>query len=203
MPAIYDPSALYPTAIMNKIDLSSSVMQFISNSNSSSDTETKPPTDEVPSKPIAEPIVAPPPIAAEIGSVFMLNKETPQYVPPRDPRKATDDPEPDDKKQPFEFFTRHVPETSAPTPSALDESIRTPIATTTPSETSSDEDSVPIPTVSRKRSVKASATRTSIYEYESSDSNGETDPIGPNTKDKDMRLSSLFVDKANSKGKRY
>lgn len=177
-------------------------MQFISNSNSSSETEPKPATDDVQSKPMIEP--SPAPTAAELSSVFMVSKDKALYVPPLDPRKPADDVEPESKKQPFEFFTRHVPETSAPTPSALDENIRTPIATKATSETSSDEDSKPIPTVSRKRSLKTSThARASIYEYESSDSNGETEPLGPNTKDKDMRLSSLFVDKANSKGKRF
>lgn len=171
-------------------------MQFISNSNSSSETESKPSAaDDVPSK-LTEPIAPAATITADLS--FALKKEKPQYVPPRDPRKPIDDAEPESKKQPFEFFTRHVPETSAPTPSALDENARTPHSTKATSDTSSDEDSVPM----RKRSAKTPTSRTSIYEYESSDSNGETDPIGPNTKDKDMRLSSLFVDKANSKGKK-
>lgn len=69
------------------------------------------------------------------------------------------------KQQPFEFFTRHIPETSHPTPESLD----------VKSESSS-----------KHRSI-----------YESSRSPLRTDDhagITTTTKDKDMRLSSLFMD---------
>lgn len=69
------------------------------------------------------------------------------------------------KQQPFEFFTRHIPETSHPTPESLD--------------------------------VKSEPTSTSKHRsiYESSSPPLRSDDHGiTTTKDKDMRLSSLFMD---------
>lgn len=77
------------------------------------------------------------------------------------------------KQQPFEFFTRHIPETSHPTPESLD--------------------------------IKSEPTSTSKHRsiYESSRSPLRSDDHGiTTTKDKDMRLSSLFMDDM-SNGKFY
>lgn len=88
----------------------------------------------------------------------------------RDPRKNLSSrvekvtKESQNKQQPFEFFTRHIPETSHPTPESLD--IK--------SESTS---------ASKHRSI-----------YESSRSPLRDDSTGISTKDKDMRLSSLFLD---------
>lgn len=68
------------------------------------------------------------------------------------------------KQQPFEFFTRHIPETSHPTPESLDMK----------SESSG---------TSKHRSI-----------YESSRSPLRDDQSITTTKDKDMRISSLFLD---------
>ncbi|XP_037035416.1 protein suppressor of sable-like isoform X2 [Bradysia coprophila] len=70
------------------------------------------------------------------------------------------------KQKPFEFFSRHIPETSHPTPESLDV---------------------------KSESSSTSKQRSSIYE--SSRSPLHDDHTGmTTTKDKDMRLSSLFMD---------
>lgn len=75
------------------------------------------------------------------------------------------------KQQPFEFFSRHIPETSHPTPESLD--------------------------------VKSESLKPHRSIYESSRSPLHDDHITgvTTTKDKDMRLSSLFMDDM-SNGKR-
>lgn len=69
------------------------------------------------------------------------------------------------KQQPFEFFTRHIPETSHPTPESLD-----------------------------VKSESSSSKHRSIYESSRSPLRNEDQAGITTTKDKDMRLSSLFMD---------
>lgn len=69
------------------------------------------------------------------------------------------------KQQPFEFFTRHIPETSHPTPESLDKS----------------------------ESSNTQKLRSSIYESSRSPLRDDHSSV-TTTKDKDMRLSSLFMD---------
>lgn len=190
---IYD--TLYPTAIMNKIDLSTLVMQFNSDSNSSTDTEAERPAENSPSKLVIsnefsqKPNEPRPTIASELSIGFMVRKDKPLTEPLRDSRKldATDP----------NRFTRYVRESSAPTAATV-ESSSTAILNIVATETSSG-------VIAQQSSLKSIKThsRSSIYESELSDSStSETESTGVNTKDKDMRISSLFVKKANLKGKK-
>lgn len=70
------------------------------------------------------------------------------------------------KQQPFEFFTRHIPETSHPTPESLDV---------------------------KSESSNSQKLRSSIYESSRSPLRDDHSSV-TTTKDKDMRLSSLFMD---------
>lgn len=70
------------------------------------------------------------------------------------------------KQQPFEFFTRHIPETSHPTPESLD---------------------------IKSESSNTQKLRSSIYESSRSPLRDDHSSV-TTTKDKDMRLSSLFMD---------
>lgn len=77
------------------------------------------------------------------------------------------------KQQPFEFFTRHIPETSHPTPESLD---------------------------SKSESSNTPKHRSSIYESSRSPLQNDDYTDIPTTKDKDMRLTSLFMNDMSSNG---
>lgn len=202
LPAVYAPASIYPTSVTTKIDLSASVSQYLNKTintivtasasaiktgdNNDSDNENN---DTVSS--CRSPLASTNAIDAHAAA-----------------RNASSN---------FEFFTRQIPESNHPMPLALDEKLN---------EYDSGGDilteiaSIPISSPPHKK-----PNRKSIYEMSDTDDDDNEDSSNSvnirtlsedenellddgriksttftTSKDKDMRLSSLFIDKDYSNG---
>lgn len=151
--------------------------------------------------------------AAESASYYRQDprKTTASVSSATDEKKSSN--ETNKRPQNFEFFTRHVEETSHPAPHALDEKLADSTASTVTTHTEDSSNS--------KQSQRSTPPRRSIYEWSDSDDNsednsrsyhGRSDSSEENddsqdsrslqnpSKDKDMRISSIFLDNDYSNG---
>lgn len=191
LPAVYAPASMFPTSVTNKIDLSSSVSQFLKKSNTTKETITKTVDNYVP------------------NASDSSNDEKPDNGSScRSPLSSYHRSDNNN----FEFFTRQIPETNHPAPQALDEKTI---------EYDSSTENTPIHAAS---SPSRKPSRKSIYEWTDSDDDNEDGSRNTNirslsdqeqddqehlrnkiststiSKDKDMRISSIFLDKDYSNG---
>lgn len=184
LPAVYAPSSLYPPTITNKIDLSASVTQFMrTSSNQLNKSDHEQSDDER-----CETICRSPSAQKQVNDAIKTNSN-------------------------FEYFTRQITETNPPVPLALDSY----------EYDSSGSDSIQGGTIASPPQPTAfGATqrklqRKSIYEMSDSDDenddnsnsvslrrlsedDGDSSQQFSTTKDKDMRISSIFIDKDYSNG---
>lgn len=188
LPAVYAPASIFPTVVTNKIDLSSSVSQYLKKGSSPKDIIK---TDGH--------------MAGINDSNDSSNENMPGHRSPISHQRN------ESGSASFKFFTLQIPETNHPAPQALDERV-------------SDYDSCGESNVSRSIASppRVKPARKSIYEWTDSDdedddgsrsanirtlSDGDDSQDSrsksssfPVSKDKDMRLSSLFLDKDYSNG---
>lgn len=98
LPAFYAPSSIFPTSVTNKIDLSSSVSQYLRKETITKENDKK--TDSY--------------VAKEDGNASDTNTDNDSVGSRSPPTKSS-------SSNNFEFFSRQIPETSHPAPQALDE----------------------------------------------------------------------------------
>lgn len=201
LPAVYAPTSIFSTSVTNKIDLSTSVSQYLKTSN-------------VSVKDVLSNIAT----ADTIKDLSESLNETATNRSPsthqrEDPRKTTKIGV-NNTSSPFEFFTRQIPESKHPTPQALEEKH-------SGHASSSDECFSPNsyliqepPKIIRKSIYEWSDTEsdsegTSRHANEKSDNSNMNDDSQDSrsklstttaSKDKDMRISSLFIDNDYSNG---
>lgn len=190
LPAVYAPASIYPTSVTNKIDLSSSVSQYLNKSLNTVATAVAAAATDA-NKP------------ADRNDSDDEHNDT--FSSCRSPLASTValDAHPT-RNANFEFFTRQIPDSNPPVPLALDEKL-------SEYDSSGETASIPIASPPHKK-----ANRKSIYEMsDTDDEDNEDSSNGVNirtlsedenelpittSKDKDMRISSLFIDKDYSNG---
>lgn len=190
LPAVYAPASIYPTSITNKIDLSSSVSQYLNKSITTTivtiaSAEAHKSGDRNDSE--GENIDAVSSCRSPLASTNAHDAHA--------TRNANSN---------FEFFTRQIPESNHPVPLALDEKL-------SEYDSSGETASIPIASPPQKK-----PNRKSIYEMSDTDDEDNEDSSNSvnirtlsedenelpvtTSKDKDMRISSLFIDKDYSNG---
>lgn len=188
LPAVYAPASIYPISVTNKIDLSSSVSQYLNKSINTIATATADSGktgDRNDSEDDNNDVVSS--CRSPLASTNALDAHA--------TRTASTN---------FEFFTRQIPESNHPVPLALDEKL-------SEYDSSGETASIPIASPPHKKH-----NRKSIYEMSDTDdednedssnsvnirtlSEDENDMPITTSKDKDMRISSLFIDKDYSNG---
>lgn len=188
LPAVYAPASIYPISVTNKIDLSSSVSQYLNKSINTIATaiaDAGKTGDRNDSDDDNNDVVSS--CRSPLASTNVLDAHL--------TRTATTN---------FEFFTRQIPESNHPVPLALDEKL-------SECDSSGETASIPIASPPHKKQ-----NRKSIYEMSDTDdedsedssnsvnirtlSEDENDLPITTSKDKDMRISSLFIDKDYSNG---
>lgn len=193
LPAVYAPASIYPTSVTNKIDLSSSVSQYL---NKSINT-------------IAAAAAATSLDAHRAGDRNDSDGDHNDVVSScRSPLASTNAHDTHaatrNASSNFEFFTRQIPESNHPVPLALDEKL-------SEYDSSGETASIPIASPPHKKT-----NRKSIYEMSDTDDEDNEDSSNSvnirtlsedenelpvtTSKDKDMRISALFIDKDYSNG---
>lgn len=196
LPAFYAPSSIFPTSVTNKIDLSSSVSQYLKKETLAKETGKK--TDSYVNKHEND------------------NNATSDLANDND---STGSRSPAGRTPPansFEFFSRQIPETSHPAPQALDDKPSPSVDYDSASELSTRNISSPLPVKPTRKSIyemssddehiddtnnkRGGDNIRSLSDDENDDSQGSPKQNTFASKDKDMRLSSLFMDKDYSNG---
>lgn len=150
LPAFYAPSSIFPTSVTNKIDLSSSVSQYLKKETLAKETVKK--TDSYVTQHENEAAASASASASDavndndsIGSGSPSTRTTSKH---------------------FEFFSRQIPETNHPAPQALDDKPSPTVDYDSGSELSLRANNSPVP-------VKPA--RKSIYEWSSDDEANDDD----------------------------
>lgn len=186
LPAVYAPASIYPTSITNKIDLSSSVAQYLNKSlnmvaTAAADAHKSGDRD-----------------GSDEDDIVQSCRSPLASTNPTDSHGTRSG------SNNFEFFTRQIPESNHPVPLALDEKL-------SEYDSSGETASIAIASPPHKK-----VNRKSIYEMSDTDDDSNEDSSNSvnirtlsedenelpviTSKDKDMRLSSIFIDKDYSNG---